>query len=55
MVASTGERRHMSQTARFQETLRRLAMIDEGFVQDEAGLELGPLMTSTLDPRRCCS
>jgi len=31
----------MSQTARFRETLRRLAMIDEGFVQDEAGLVLG--------------
>ena len=46
-----GERRPMSQTVRFQETLRRLAMIDEGFVQDEAGLELGPLMTSTLDPK----
>jgi hypothetical protein len=27
-----GERRHMGQTARFQETLRRLAMIDEDFV-----------------------
>ncbi len=38
MVASAGERRCMSQTARFQETLRRLAMIDEG----EAGLGLGP-------------
>jgi hypothetical protein len=31
----------MSQIARFQETLRRLAMIDEGFVEDEAGLGLG--------------
>ena len=31
----------MGQTARFQETLRRLAMIDEGFVEDEAGLGLG--------------
>jgi len=26
----------MSQTARYHETLRRLAMIDEGFVEDEA-------------------
>jgi hypothetical protein len=26
--------------ARFQETLRRLAMIDEGFVEDQAGLGL---------------
>jgi 4-carboxymuconolactone decarboxylase len=39
----------MSQTARFRETLRRLAMIDEGFVKDEAGLALGPAATSALD------
>ena len=32
----------MGQTARFQETLRRLAMIDEGFVQGQAGLGLDP-------------
>ena len=31
----------MSQTARYQETLRRLATIDEGFVEDEAGLGWG--------------
>ena len=31
----------MSQIVRFQETLRRLAMIDEGFVEDQAGLGLG--------------
>ena len=37
--------------ARFQETLRRLAMIDEGFVEDEAGLGLGLGKTSALDPR----
>ena len=37
--------------ARFQETLRRLAMIDEGFVQDEAGLGFGPVDSSTLDPK----
>jgi 4-carboxymuconolactone decarboxylase len=41
----------MGQTARFHETLRRLAMIDEGFVQDEAGLGLDPAGTSALDPR----
>ena len=41
----------MGQTARFQETLRRLAMIDEGFVEDGAGLALDPLSTSTLDPK----
>ena len=41
----------MSQTARYQETLRRLAMIDEGFVEDEAGLGLALARTSTLEPR----
>jgi alkylhydroperoxidase/carboxymuconolactone decarboxylase family protein YurZ len=44
-----GERRSMYRTARFQETLRKLAMIDEGFVKDEAGLALGPAATSALD------
>src|SRR6201995_1007854 len=43
--------RPMSQTARYQETLRRLAMIDEGFVGDEAGLGLDLARTSTLEPR----
>ena len=42
----------MSQTARYQETLRRLAMIDEGFVEDEAGLGLALAWTSGLDPDR---
>ena len=41
----------MAQTVRFQETLRRLAMIDEGFVKDEAGLGLGLARTSALDPK----
>ena len=41
----------MGQTARFQETLRRLAMIDEGFVEDEAGLGLGQAAASALDPK----
>ena len=41
----------MGQTVRFQETLRKLAMIDEGFVEDEAGLGLDPAKTSVLDPR----
>ena len=36
---------------RFQETLRRLAMIDKSFVEDEAGLRLGLAGTSALDPR----
>ena len=33
--------RFMGQAARFRETLRRLAMIDERFVEDEARLGLG--------------
>jgi 4-carboxymuconolactone decarboxylase len=46
-----GERRDVGQTVRFQETLRRLAMIDEGFVADQAGLGLDPAAASTLDPK----
>jgi 4-carboxymuconolactone decarboxylase len=46
-----GERRYMGQTVRFQETLRRLAMIDEGFVEDQAGLGLGLAQASALDPK----
>ena len=45
------ERRCMGQTVRFQETLRRLAMIDEGFVEDQAGLKLGTAAASALDPK----
>ena len=41
----------MDLTVRFQETLRRLAMIDEGFVEDEAGLGLGLAGASALDPK----
>jgi len=41
----------MGQMVRFHETLRRLAMIDEGFVADEAGLGLDPAQASALDPR----
>ena len=41
----------MSQTARFQETLRRLAMIDEGFVEDQAGLGLGLAGIAALDAK----
>ncbi len=43
----------MDQTARFQETLRRLAIIDEGFVEGQVGLGLGlgPAGTSALDPK----
>jgi alkylhydroperoxidase/carboxymuconolactone decarboxylase family protein YurZ len=41
----------MGQTVRFHETLRRLAMIDETFVEDEArlGLDLSP--AAALNPR----
>jgi 4-carboxymuconolactone decarboxylase len=41
----------MGQTARFQETLRRLAMIDEGFVEGQAGLGLSLVKAPALDPR----
>ena len=41
----------MGQTVRFQEILRRLAMIDEGFVEDQAGLGLDPAGPSALDPK----
>ncbi len=46
-----GERRRVGQTVNFQETLRRLAMIDEGFVEDQAGLGLGLAGASALDPK----
>ena len=36
---------------RFQETLRKLAIIEEGFVVDEARLRLDPVSTSALDPK----
>ena len=41
----------MSEIVRFQETLRKLAMIDEGFVQGEAGLGMDRAATSALDPK----
>ena len=41
----------MGQTVRFQEILRRLAMIDEGFAEDQAGLGLDPAGPSALDPK----
>jgi alkylhydroperoxidase/carboxymuconolactone decarboxylase family protein YurZ len=41
----------MGEMVRFREALRRLAMIDEGFVQDEAGLGLGLAGVSALDPK----
>jgi len=45
------ERSYMGQTVRFQETLRKLTMIDEGFLEDQAGLKLGLAAASALDPR----
>jgi len=39
----------MDQMARFEETLRRLAVFDEGFVRAGFGLDLA--RTSALDPR----
>src|SRR5215831_6424282 len=41
----------MSKTLRFQEILRRLAIIDEGFVEDHAGLGLGVAASRCLDPK----
>jgi alkylhydroperoxidase/carboxymuconolactone decarboxylase family protein YurZ len=41
----------MSQTARFQETLRKLAMIDEALVEDQAGLRLSQARELTLEPK----
>jgi alkylhydroperoxidase/carboxymuconolactone decarboxylase family protein YurZ len=45
------ERRRMGQRVRFRETLRRLAMIDESFVEDEAGLGLSVARASALDSK----
>ena len=41
----------MGQTVRFQEILRRLAVIDESLVKDQAGLGLGQAETWVLDPK----
>jgi 4-carboxymuconolactone decarboxylase len=41
----------MRQTVRFQEILRRLAIIDEVFVEDQAGLGLGLPASRILDPK----
>ena len=41
----------MGQIARYQKILRRLAMIDERCVQDQAGLALSPAEGSSLDPK----
>jgi 4-carboxymuconolactone decarboxylase len=39
------------ETVGFQETLRKLAIIDEGFVADEARLGLRPAQASALEPK----
>jgi alkylhydroperoxidase/carboxymuconolactone decarboxylase family protein YurZ len=44
-------RKQMGQTMRFQEMLRGLAMIDESFVEEQAGLKLGLSKVSALDPK----
>ena len=41
----------MGRSSRFQEILRRLAIIDEGFVEDQAGLGLDPAGISVLDAK----
>ena len=41
----------MSETVRFQEVLRRLAMVDEAILTSQAGLGLGPAGTVALDAR----
>jgi 4-carboxymuconolactone decarboxylase len=50
-VPRGGEQRGSGPTVTFQETLCKLAMIDEGFVADEAGLRLGLAGTAALDPK----
>ena len=41
----------MGHTVRFQETLRKLTMIDEDFVEGQAGLGLGLIGVQTLDAK----
>ena len=41
----------MDPTVRFQESLRRLAVIDDGFVEDQARLGLALDTASALDPK----
>ena len=45
------ERRYMSHTVRFRETLRKLTMIDECFVEGQAGLRLGLAGAPALDAK----
>ena len=41
----------MGQAIRFQEILRRLAIVDEGFVEDQAGLGLSLPASRLLDAK----
>ena len=41
----------MGQTTGFQEILRKLAIIDESFVEDQAGLRLGLPRSRLMDPK----
>jgi alkylhydroperoxidase/carboxymuconolactone decarboxylase family protein YurZ len=41
----------MGEVVSYQEILRRLAIIDDGFVEDRAGLKLGLARSRVLDPR----
>jgi 4-carboxymuconolactone decarboxylase len=41
----------MGQIVKFQEILRRLAILDESFVEDQAGLGLGVVASRFLDPK----
>jgi alkylhydroperoxidase/carboxymuconolactone decarboxylase family protein YurZ len=45
------EAERWAETARFQETLRKLAMIDEALVEDQAGLRLSQARELTLEPK----
>ncbi len=48
-MVSSSRGEAFGETVRFHEALRRLAMIDEVFLEDEAGIGLGPVSTSALD------
>jgi 4-carboxymuconolactone decarboxylase len=41
----------MGEAVKFHEVLRKLTMIDEGFIEDQAGLGLGLATTPALDPK----
>jgi len=41
----------MDPAVRYQGIVRRLAIVDEGFVGDQAGLALGPAGVGVLDPK----